>query len=670
MAQHGTMDGDSRARGLTTVALLKAQFDHRQDHISMFEPFLLDVIFSRTTETFSPDELRTEFHERHGLLLPPHAFKILLRRATRRGYVIQRDGNFVRQRDRIPNVNLVAAKKEVEADHAKLAAALRSFAESKGRQIDSDGEALALLLTFLEENQFALLLDQQGAFELTSPPSLGQKDATLIPAFLISQVVPSGELNAIVQRMLEGFVLQNVLLLKDIGSLSGHFADLTVFFDTRFLFAALGLHGADAHQAAREDLDLLKSTSAKLAVFDKTLAEMRRVLSVYENKLATSKGIQDLYPGPLTTYFLGNHYRPSDIRQVIALLDRNIRDLGMTIRTLPQHNPKYTLDEEDLAKRIAGAQGENEPRVIHDVDCIAAILTLRGGRRADSWERAHAVFSTTTGRLVGNAIQWYRDSGEKGVPPLIHQFSLSSIAWLKRPASAQNLKLHELVALCSAALRPSRTTWQAFLDHLRKLEKTGTITSDEAVSIVVNELTQTLLLDTELISDDNEPNPELISEVVERVRASYRAEAHGQVETIRASAVDEIAAVRAEVSATLVASEKQLGAERERIRQLHLRLEKLADRGANVFSLAFFVILGGVLLAGSFFSFSGITAAGTRWEIVVRVLVAVTAVAGAYTLVFGSSVRDLRGSARQWIRGRIQAWLLPETLRHDVPLHN
>ena len=72
--------------------------------------------------------------------------------------------------------------------------------------------------------------------------------------------------------MLEGFMLQNALLLRDIGSISGRFRELTVFFDTRFVFGALGLAGQVVQQSALESLDLFRITQVRLAVFENTIA--------------------------------------------------------------------------------------------------------------------------------------------------------------------------------------------------------------------------------------------------------------------------------------------------------------------------------------------------------------------------------------------------------------
>jgi hypothetical protein len=90
--------------------------------------------------------------------------------------------------------------------------------------------------------------------------------------------------------------------------------------------------------------------------------------------------------------------------------------------------------------------------------------------------------------------------------------------------------MHELVAMCSAALRPHKGLWEAFIRHLRTLETQGTLTSDEAVAVVASQLTQTLLLDLEeSVPHDEDPDADTLTEVVDRVLAKNREEADRQV---------------------------------------------------------------------------------------------------------------------------------------------
>lgn len=134
---------------------------------------------------------------------------------------------------------------------------------------------------------------------------------------------------------------------------------------------------------------------------------------------------------------------------------------------------------------------------------------------------------------VRNTKGWYSDQGGRGVPPIVHYLALSNLAWLKKPALAAGLKLHELVALCSAALRPSNAAWQRFIDQLRALEASEEITSDEITAVIASDLTERLLIEEEIDEDSDATS---VTEVIERVKASYKQESDAAVSLARDSA--------------------------------------------------------------------------------------------------------------------------------------
>lgn len=84
--------------------------------------------------------------------------------------------------------------------------------------------------------------------------------------------------------------------------------------------------------------------------------------------------------------------------------------------------------------------------------------------------------------MVFNSTKWFREQQEPGIPPIVHLAALTSIAWLKKPAAAADLKLHELIALCGAALRPHRRTWDRFVGYLRAATADGTLSTDGGAS--------------------------------------------------------------------------------------------------------------------------------------------------------------------------------------------
>ena len=471
--------------------------------------------------------------------------RTLLSRLVRQGFLRREGGTFLRT-DKPIDEDIGTRRQAVVERQAWLAQGLCEAAVTAGVEIGTTEDALALILGFFEQYHVALVLEEGGEISAGGGVA-GEPESSLTTAvtarFLRDSILAGGDERDAVEEMLEGFILQNALLLKDISTAARRFDNLHVFFDSGVLFGALGFRGSATETATKELLSLLRETGAVLDVFEPTIREMRRVLSVYEDRIGTEEGRLSLYPTDLTRYFLTNHYSPSDIRMHSALVERNLRNLGVNVRDLPARKPRLTLNEADLSSRLAERPGgENVPRVVHDVDCVAGVITFRGGGAADALDHAKAVFVTTSGLTVRHTLSWYSDEGGRGFPPIIHYLVLSNLAWLKRPASAVKLKLHELVALCAAALRPSRAAWEAFIGHLRRLQNSGELSSDEVTAIVASELADRVLLEADI---DDDSDASTLSEVVDRVKADYRAEASLEVASAKAAAeVSEAEALR------------------------------------------------------------------------------------------------------------------------------
>jgi hypothetical protein len=565
--------------GLATVALLKTNYDEGRDHISMFMPFVLDAVASLERDDFDVEDVRNVLFARHRLSVPDATLRTLLQRAVKQGAVKREFRRYFRQPGALHHADITSARDRVEGEHGQLAGALRAFAEGKGRAIADDEEALALLLGFLADNEIAMLLDEAAPDEGARHEALTARDTRLIARFINDVCLPDRQLAACLGRMLEGLVLQNALLLRDIATAPRRFGDLCVYLDTGFLLRALGFEGEAAQVATREGLDLLRETNARFAVFDKTVDEIKRILGLYEHTLGTARGRESLRPTAVTRHFLTERYAESDVRQARALVERQLSQLGIEVRLLPAHDRRYTRNEADLTRRLQAPGCADtdpiEPRVQHDVDCVAAVLTSRGVRTPDSLDHARAIFATTSAGVVQTVNAWWRASGEVGLSPIIHYIVLSNAAWLKKPGAATDLKLRELVALCTAALRPSPTAWQRFLRHLRKLEDSGELSSDEAVAVVASGLTDRLLSEVE---EDDGLDASTLNEVVERVKATYRADADKRIAEVEAGAASEA----------------------ERRRRVELKVSGIADSSARWLARLVFVPVFVLIVVGSF----------------------------------------------------------------------
>lgn len=621
------------ARGLATVAMLKVNFDSGRDHLSMFEPFVVDTICASTGDVVNIEATRENVSRRHQLLLPLHTLRTLLERAKKAGYLSRDGGQYFRTEKTREQRDLVALRSEVEERQSQLARAFIGFASTRGMDVRLVEQALGFILDFFERYQVSLVLGESMDPEVTIPedPSEDQgADFTtkVTAAFLLDTLSTGGDLADIIQETLEGFVLQNTLLLSDVRSATRQFSHLRVFLDTFLVFGALGLRGPQEELAIREFITLLHDTGASTEIFETTLDEMTRILAVYERNVGTQSGRDSLRPSDITRYILTKKFTPSDIRMEIGLLKRKLRSLDIQIRSLPLHSPSTTLDEASLAKELSPEPGEeSSDRVKHDVDCVAGILSLRSILESDQMDHVGSVFVTSSGKTNRSVSKWFHDEGGKGVPPMVHYLFLSNLAWIKRPSSASKLKVHELVALCAAALRPSRRKWDTFVREVKILKDSGEITSDEVAVVIASSLTDDLL--SEPTSDDD-PDAASVLEVVERVRQSLNTKAATEVRDARAA---------------------QNQSEEQR-RQLELKIDERTRVIGKCASWLVVTFLGLILAASVVLSMVG---GGLVVGIVVVIFLAVVGFLGTVT---GFNLKSWRPLIEKRVRTRVREWLL------------
>jgi hypothetical protein len=655
---------DQHPRGLVTVSLLKSYFDERHDHLEMFMPLLLDAIRVFGTDDFSSQQMAAHVQVHVGLSLPVGTMDALLSRARKAGCIERDGGRFFINRERIAAHDLTSAKRETETRERHLAEALVVFANERGVEPpDTTEEALTAIVRFVDRNQVLLLLEDDYDIGQNNTDDLGDRQARLVARFILERCIADADLAADLRMLVEGFVLQNALLLRDFGTLTKDFQSLTVFLDTTFLFGLRGVRGLAEEQSAKEAVQLLQALKARLAIFDSTLNEMRRILLVYEARLGTSSGKATLRPREETRFFLKNKYTPALVREMAVGLEAWFSQLGLATIDMPYHDPKFTLDEQHLSDYLKGPDDPEAPRVRNDVDCIAAILTLRAGRYPRSMDSARAVLATTAGRMVSNSTRWFRDQGQVGIPPAVHLAALTSIAWLKKPAAVVDIKVHELIALCAAALRPSASTWDRFLGYLRTARSEGTLSSDEEVAILASELTDTQLSELSDVSDD--PDAATIAEVVARVKTAY-GDRTAQIEAATAAKLTEFERLRGEEQSRAVQEAADIrtarAAAEARAQFLQSSLDAQtrvlrarAGRWAASLSWVTYALMAAAILYASWAAGAAPAVKWQQW--VLRLGGTLVVLLGIAGTLWGTHLGELRSRVARWVEDRLFKYL-------------
>lgn len=425
-------------RGLATLAFLKTRFDQGQDHLGLFEPFIADAIAYLDSESFVGGDLQPVVQSRSSLSIPIDTINTVLNRFRRKGIVSREGGRFFRTTNVVESALTDEVLSQIGEQHLQLGAALRDFAAAQSVVFASEEDALVAIASFISDNKIPLLLSEPLPDSPLERSSLPRKTTRVIARFIRERCMDPSEFKTTLAGLLEGMVLQDTLLLRDVWNAAQKFHGLFVVVDSPILFAALDLTGVANGIAAKEGLSLLREAGAVTVAFNRTISEMRRILAVYEDRLATAEGRLSLYPTDLTHYALTAKLTPGDIRTISVTLERRLAAIGFLIKEVPKRDRKYTLDEQALARILADASDPNadKPRVRHDVDCVAGVLTLRAGKTAPGIEDSGAVFSTTSGKVIRNVQKWYFGEGEHGAPPVVHQLALTSLAWLKKGSSS------------------------------------------------------------------------------------------------------------------------------------------------------------------------------------------------------------------------------------------
>lgn len=519
--------GGAARRGLATIAFLKARFDAGMDHLGMFQPFVEEAIRVAEVDEIELPMVQRLVRETTGLYIPTDIVKTLLRRAARKRLLTRRGGRYFRSKVPSENAELLERIEDLEHVHQGLATHLRKFASERGVGLGTNDDALAALTGFLDANHIGIVLGQ--APESRRRDSRPQLERT-VAAFVASVVEEGGSSYAALEGVVQGLIVQNALLLRDIPATRRHLDGLTVFFDTGVLLRALGYAGLAEQQVTGESLNLIRAAGARLCTFERTVDEVETILRVYQHRLGSQEGIRSLHANPLTYNFLSSKATPSDIRQLIALLRESLSKLGIRIRDFPMHIPEYTENEQALAETLRNprrSDDSDEARVWHDVNAIAAIMTLRAGARPKQVWNAKYVFVSGSSRTVSNATRWYRETYPSGVEPIVHFRSVTNTAWLVRSADASRVPMHELAAVCQAVLRPSAEVWTRFVAGLGELVSNGDVSDDESIAVLASEFTHVRLAD---FDPETDMEASTIREIVERARAEQETHLRAELD--------------------------------------------------------------------------------------------------------------------------------------------
>jgi hypothetical protein len=564
---------------ITTMAMVLANWDERRDYLANFEPFVLfclkdwgladPVESQRLAETIA-----SEFH------LPPipiNTVTSLRERALRDGY-LRRARNrklYVNPSmlDEVPDLR--AARTEALAAFNAVSDALRRYAKSRHRIRWSEADAEDAIEEFLEEFSVEMAMAKRGSESDRRSRADDETALTVVYGFARRVLERDPGMFNNLETIVRGSMLTNVIYFRDLGSWTPSVGRLTIFLDTALVMRLLGLATDELVAAACEMTRLAGDFGCPIQVLDHTVNEVVGVLNGVQRGLRkVREGSIDLadlswQAREVIDHLLRRDWRPGDVQQVIADLDRRLADAGIQIAMMPPDGRGLGLGTNRLEHELRRLRWRTDRQVTCDVQSLVAMHRLRRGRPCRELGDTPALFVTSNEQLV-LASQWFFESeGHRSpVPHAMTDVSLTTQLWLRRSTATPVIARKFLIAESFAALNPSSELWERFLDRVARARDDDRLDDRQVKALIFSiEGREGLLEVTHGRPDavDAQTPSEVLARYEEAIREPVEAEVEQTSRALKRTREDKDEIDRyAEEQARRIAAHKRTIRERER----------------------------------------------------------------------------------------------------------
>jgi hypothetical protein len=516
---------------LSSLAMLKVNADTQgRDYLDYIVPFVCYVLDRHRPEHIVDASVRVLLKTEFGLNLPIHAVELVLRRLAKRK-LLRRSHNTFHIAGPIPYGPVEERRATARRQQSVVVSRLREFVKDRHELTWTEQEASDSLLGYVGHFAVECLRTFARGDALPEVSPTSTRNLFVVGTFIAHAYSLEPDVFDCIVVFVKGNMLANALLCADLESLERNFGKVVFYLDTPLILRLFRLWGEHRHAAAVELLDQLRNLKAIVAVFDHTVGEIQRVLQSCEANIDNPKAGN----WRMITAMRKSGIKVSDIAMLRGTLAKNLTSFDIVQHDNPPYLEKYQIDEGVLQKALDEDIGYLNPRALQDdVNSVRSIYALRKGNRPLHLEDCTAALVTPNAALAETVYHFGQDKeSAREISPVITDFSLANIAWLKAPLRSPELPMFELMADCYAALEPKKALWNKYIDEIDRLRARGNITADEhevlRSSLVAREELMNLTLGSEEALTE-----QTLSEILERVRSDLTKEKDEELQVEKA----------------------------------------------------------------------------------------------------------------------------------------
>jgi len=503
---------------------VNAEEEHR-DYLDYLTPFIREQLAGGRVQPINETTLHAAIRSDYGLRIPRQTLALCLKRLTRNGVVARNSDGEYAVAQKFETAEIAELRRKTSNSLRTLLGELIGFAK-KAHQVEwSEEKATDALTEYLSIFGIECL---KAYGQRTTLPRIvpAKKDKSYATKFIINSFIQTTQETApdsfeAIIVLVKGHMLSNALLCPDLAATANRFSNASVFVDTPFVLRLLHLGSEVSFEAAKETIDLIRQLHGRVAIFTHTATEVHGVIRACASHMDDPRA-----RGPLVREMRQRGVTAVDLLLLSSRLDHHYAELGIVRQETPRYVPEFQIDENVLEQALDEDIKYFNPRALeHDINSIRSIYALRTGKHPTSVEDCIAILVTTNAALARASYyfgQQFESSRE--ISPVITDFSLANVAWLKVPFAATELPKLEVMSLCYAALKPSDKLWKKYLITIDKLQKVGHITARDH-SLLRHSLAVQKELMSMTLGAEEKLTDETIPQLLERVRAEYKDEA-------------------------------------------------------------------------------------------------------------------------------------------------
>ncbi len=502
---------------LASIALLRVERENNRDYVQLLVPFAQELLAILNPEIVTSQFLRKNMQDAYGLVIPDSVCELVLKRLVKKKILVKEAHSFFATGDLQPTgfYNSVLAK-EKELD--RTLEAIVAFARDV-HSIEWTKEKTSDVLTaYMRQFSIDCLAYFVSASALPAIPA-SNKDFVLVSEFIEYSMKTNLPASGAIRTLVKGSMLANALLCPDLDAFTKDFDEVQFFIDTPIILRALGFNSEESEHEAKLLFTMLRDLGGILRVFDHTLEEteslLRSTIDSYDN---SGKNYM------LNSWAKRRGYGKADIEVMLSKLPLMLRNLYLTVVPRPNQAIPIAFTEDDIESVVRAKVGQVFDKTIYyDVLSVRSIVILRRAVTPYHLEDSKAVLVTSNATLAKSMFELCSSVPSCArVSPVISNFSLANLAWLKRPATADIPDLNLAIA-CESALEPSDAYWREFLREAELLEARGQISAVDLQALRADPVARKELMHLTL-GEDKTLGAQTYKDIVESVKRHYTQE--------------------------------------------------------------------------------------------------------------------------------------------------